>query len=231
MEENVLIKGEISKKMKNTLLAIAAICGLFAIIMCLVLTIPHKESRYDYYRDYYDDYYDDYDDHLADRLYKDIGWSCAFGGGEDDMALYLVVFILGCLSLIGAIVTFILFWAFSKMEISITDHNVKGKTYFGKEVVLPLYMVSSYSTRKMFSTIAVATSSGITKFAFIDNYKEVGEVLAQKINLRQENTSTSNQQQTTQTYTDELVKLKNLLDSGILTQEEFDAKKKELLGL
>lgn len=28
-----------------------------------------------------------------------------------------------------------------------------------------------------------------------------------------------------------LVKLKELLDSGILTQEEFDAKKKQLLGL
>ena len=30
---------------------------------------------------------------------------------------------------------------------------------------------------------------------------------------------------------DELLKYKDLLDKGILTQEEFDAKKKELLGL
>ena len=30
---------------------------------------------------------------------------------------------------------------------------------------------------------------------------------------------------------DEIVKFKNLLDQGIITQEEFDAKKKELLGL
>ena len=30
---------------------------------------------------------------------------------------------------------------------------------------------------------------------------------------------------------DEIMKLKNLLDMGILTQEEFDLKKKELLGL
>ena len=29
---------------------------------------------------------------------------------------------------------------------------------------------------------------------------------------------------------DELKKLKDLLDSGIITQEEFDVKKKELLG-
>ncbi len=32
-------------------------------------------------------------------------------------------------------------------------------------------------------------------------------------------------------YTDELIKLKNLLDMGAITQEEFDAKKKQLLGL
>lgn len=31
--------------------------------------------------------------------------------------------------------------------------------------------------------------------------------------------------------TDEIVKYKNLLDNGIITQEEFDAKKKQLLGL
>jgi predicted Zn-dependent peptidase len=30
---------------------------------------------------------------------------------------------------------------------------------------------------------------------------------------------------------DELKKFKELLDSGVITQEEFDAKKKQLLGL
>ena len=30
---------------------------------------------------------------------------------------------------------------------------------------------------------------------------------------------------------DEILKFKNLLDSGVITQEEFDAKKKQLLGL
>jgi len=31
--------------------------------------------------------------------------------------------------------------------------------------------------------------------------------------------------------TDELMKYKELLDSGVITQEEFDAKKKQLLNL
>ena len=33
------------------------------------------------------------------------------------------------------------------------------------------------------------------------------------------------------TSADELKKYKDLLDSGVITQEEFDAKKKQLLGL
>jgi hypothetical protein len=37
--------------------------------------------------------------------------------------------------------------------------------------------------------------------------------------------------QQTATNADELKKYKDLLDSGAITQEEFDAKKKELLGL
>jgi predicted Zn-dependent peptidase len=32
-------------------------------------------------------------------------------------------------------------------------------------------------------------------------------------------------------YNEELIELKALLDSGVITQEEFDAKKKQLLGL
>lgn len=49
---------------------------------------------------------------------------------------------------------------------------------------------------------------------------------SQKKNTNQ-NASTSN----TDSDADEILKFKQLLDSGIITQEEFDAKKKQLLGL
>ena len=225
MDEKVLITGKISKEMKSVFLLIAALCFLFAIITCFLLTIPHqcKRSFYSSWVGYYKHYT------------EGIGWSCAFGGGYYDMASYLVIFILGCVFLLAGIVTLILFWAYNKLEISITDHNVKGKTYFGKEVVLPLHMVSSYSTRKFDSTIAVATSSGITKFSFIKNYNDIGNVLSQLINTRNNtaNTVATESAPTTaqSTSMDDLVKLKDLLDQGIITQEEFEAKKKQILGL
>ena len=127
----------------------------------------------------------------------------------------------------------LIYWGLSKCELTITEKNVKGKTLFGKEVVLPLYQVSAYSTRTMLSTIAVATSSGITKFAMIGNYKEIGETLSKLINARQDNTSAPAQTvvEPAQDNLEDLKKLKDLLDNGIITQEEFDTKKKQLLGL
>lgn len=59
-------------------------------------------------------------------------------------------------------------------------------------------------------------------------------MLSEKINERQENTITTKSESapTPQNNAmDDLIKLKNLLDAGIITQEEFNAKKKQLLGL
>ena len=82
------------------------------------------------------------------------------------------------------------------------------------------------------STIAVSTSSGLTKFALIGNYVEIGNVLSAMINERQENTvKVENNINASNSNMEDIVKLKNLLDMGIITQEEFDAKKKQLLGL
>ena len=42
---------------------------------------------------------------------------------------------------------------------------------------------------------------------------------------------TTIKQETVQSCADEIAKFKALLDEGAITQEEFDAKKKQLLGL
>ena len=53
------------------------------------------------------------------------------------------------------------------------------------------------------------------------------------IEKRRAELSAPQAQQVVQTLSpaDELLKYKQLLDSGVITQEEFDAKKKQLLGL
>ena len=220
MEEKILIKSETNKIVKAFLqFAPPVLLGIAALISIL-FSIP-KEIEYERYSYYTNKYY----------TYTETvnGWRYVFRFG--DYTPQFIWFVIGCLCLLSGIVIGIIYLVNRKCEIQITENNVKGKTLLGKEVVLPLYMVSAYSTRKFLSMIAVATASGITKFSLIGNYKEIGEVLSKKINERQQNTETSTKQTADNAAMDDILKLKSLLDSGIISQEEFEAKKKQLLGL
>ena len=119
---------------------------------------------------------------------------------------------------------------------------------FGKRVDLPIDSVSAIAM-SAFKGIAVATSSGKIKFGFIKNRDEIHKAIS---NLLIERQNSSNKEVAKAGYqpvpnsfsnipavavngisngTEEIKKYKELLDSGIITQEEFDAKKKQLLGL
>lgn len=60
----------------------------------------------------------------------------------------------------------------------------------------------------------------------------MAETIQEQISLRS-NYSNTNETTVTSNFSaaDELLKYKELLDAGVLTQEEFDSKKKQLLNL
>ena len=60
----------------------------------------------------------------------------------------------------------------------------------------------------------------------LKNCEEVSAVLKTLLDQNNSDSSTTNY-----SNADELKKFKELLDSGVISQEEFDAKKKQLLGL
>ena len=213
MEEKILIKSEMNAKTKNLMLIITyALAALFAITNVIYLIV--SPLNYIHFKGY------------------EVRHKNGYYAMVDGETGYLIFFILVCLGLLISIISLITYLLLRKCELTITDKNARGKTIFGKEVVLPLYMISTYSTRKFLSTIAIATSSGVTKFSLIKNHAEIASVLAAKINERQESTLTETKPTVAQCdASEELVKLKSLLDTGIITQEEFDAKKKQLLGL
>ena len=220
MEEKVLIKSEVNKSLKLFLKWAPIILFGLAAIICLFLTFD-----YDVEVEYYSSLF-----HTRDTYTLTLrGWSWVF---QFEPIGFFLWFLVACISLLASIIIGIIFLVNRKCELQVTENNVRGKAVLGKEVVLPLHMVSAYSTRKFLSVISVATASGVTKFSLIQNYKEIGEVLAKKINERQEKTET----QIKHTYNnatsmDDLLKIKSLLDAGVITQEEFDAKKKQLLDL
>ena len=212
MEEKIIIKSRMNQAVKNFLKFTPIVCFAVAAIISILFSIPTvKEDKY--------------------HTYIDLGWIKVFDDNPEHI-IYSVLLVIGSICLLVSIVVGFIYLINRNCELEITESSVKGRALFGKEVVLPLDMVSAYSTRRFLSVVAVATSSGITKFALIENYKEIGDVLSQLIHQRQKSTQVDSTQSSPKSDSfDELVKLKSLLDSGIITEEEFELKKKQLLGL
>lgn len=134
----------------------------------------------------------------------------------------------GALILIGALI----YAEYSKIEITVTDKRVYGKTVFGKRVDLPMDSVSAVAARWP-KGIAVATSSGKIAFLMIKNRDEIHRAISELLVERQTNqpATPTITQEVSQSNADELKKFKELFDAGIITEEEFNTKKKQLLGL
>ena len=142
-------------------------------------------------------------------------------------------FIVACLLPVAfAIIALIIYRAYSKIELTVTDKRVFGCATFGKRVDLPLDAISAVGTSAM-KGIDVTTASGAIKFKFIMNRDELHEAISKLLVERQSKPAASAAitQEIPQSNADELKKYKDLLDSGVISQEEFDAKKKQLLGL
>jgi len=127
---------------------------------------------------------------------------------------------------VGAVCSLIFYWWAAKTEITLTDKRVYGKTVFGKRVDLPFDSVSAVGSCWP-KGIAVATSSGRITFLMIGNRDEIHKCITDLLIERQRKPV----EQIPQSDANELRKYKELLDGGIISQDEFDAKKKQLLGL
>lgn len=132
-----------------------------------------------------------------------------------------------------ALIGLLIFLWLRSYELTITDKRVYGKVAFGKRVDLPVDSVSATATISLFKGVSVSTSSGKISFLAIKNANEIYDVINNLLVDRQkektQNIGTTIVQNSDEA--DQLKKYKDLLDSGVITQEEFDAKKKQLLGL
>ena len=146
---------------------------------------------------------------------------------ETGIAVGIVYFVIG----MGGVIFF--YHLFNKCDITVTDKRVYGKAAFGRRVDLPFDKISSVDTCA-FDGIGVATSSGRIKFLLCKNRDNVFNTISKLLLERQVNQKPKEafiRQEMPQSSADELKKYKDLLDNGVITQEEFDAKKKQLLGL
>ncbi len=123
--------------------------------------------------------------------------------------------------------------------ITCTDKRVifldKGLIYGLKHIEIPIEKINSVSHKKglMFGTLTVhhGSDSMLIKQINKDTIDPMMEAINREINKARDFGNNSIKQRETVSAADEIKKFKELLDEGVLTQEEFDAKKKELLGL
>lgn len=120
------------------------------------------------------------------------------------------------------------------------------KTIFStKTLKLPIEKIDNIMINEGFNdkiwggkTVGVRSASGVIKFPWVQNADEFVSATLAKIEEFKKNApapasapAPSVVQNIQQSSADELAKFKALLDNGTITQEEFDAKKKQLLGL
>lgn len=136
-----------------------------------------------------------------------------------------------CITIPVGLILIILYFYLSKMELTVSNIRVCGRSSFGKRVDLPLDKISAVGT-SFLKGIDVGTSSGRIKFKLLKNQDEIHTIISTLLMERQQTkTSKTVPNNKDLNSVDELKKFKKLLDSGIITQDEFEQKKKQLLNL
>ncbi len=252
MNEKILIKSEKGNA--------GVIFIIFLIIGALISLILFSDIV-SYYGERYDDDYQRYLKHRNEYCYQNTVNYLQQNGGEaylinkaknmtcgscqivekypssfdysiaqmEDEEIVTVIVPVAAFAFIGGL---IYFWLHS-YELTVTDKRVFGKVVFGRRVDLPIDSVSATATSSLLKGISISTSSGRISFLYIKNADEIYTVLNNLLIERQQqkvNTITTETVYNTD-ETEQLKKYKELLDSGIITQEEFNEKKKQLLGI
>ncbi len=238
MEERILIKS--SRYKFSTALIVITVLFLLAFIISTTINI---NMNYTHNSSLFDEFKRTYEGHSASG-----GCGFHYGDGKYCYDCSMIIqhptklgfllsrsawdgLLLICFG--GAIfISIIVYFLFYTNEITVTDKRVFGRTIFGKRVDLPIDSISAVGTSWP-KGVAAATSSGKVAFLMIKNRDEIHKCVSNLLIERQNKApaQTVVRQEVSTSNADELKKYKDLLDSGIITQEEFDAKKKQLLGL
>ena len=217
MQETVLIKSEPYKFKKMTIF-----CSLIGIVgIIIVSTIV-----------FICDLFHRYNPFISFETFKNAfayAWerSLLVAMGEEVFTLIIVL----AIAIVPVVISVAIYVLLQGYEITVTDKRVYGKTRGRPRIDLPLDSISA-TAATMFKGISISTSSGKIRFLAIKNVDEIYKIVNELLMERQRAKNTMAEPGAPQNdATVQLQKYKELLDSGVITQEEFDAKKKQLLGL
>ena len=224
MEQNIVINGTPQKNKPALILLIAGI--LLVLISLIVASWAYNEvDLYMYFGFGISDWSDwfpgwiKYDDSFIDFFFGEFfNFDCYYG--------YLIM-----LGVVALIVGIIMKSNTEKCEITVTNEAISGKLPHGKEVHIPLNQITAIN-RSSFNGVSITSIGNVSNFHCIENREEVMKAISYLLaNPQQSSAQPTQSASTNGSEAEQLKRLKDLLDSGVLTQEEFDAKKKQILGL
>lgn len=117
-------------------------------------------------------------------------------------------------------------------HITVTTRRVSGRISFLRLIDMPLDCISSVGTTA-FGGVKVTAASCRGTFYLVKNPDEVRAAIAGLLVKRQESASKAAEviyREPAISSADELKKLSDLMDEGIITQDEFDSLKDEIIG-
>ena len=232
MEEKVLIKSE-HYNVSKVCIAIMIIGAVLSVLIFSVILIDNCVT--------YADYYTTYKQHEDSDYHRTWCNTCEFIEDHPFVLGYVIGETFGNYNILYGIIPFIALTVVGSLiylwlhsyELTVTDKRIYGKVAWGKRVDLPVDSVSAIATTGVLKGVSVSTSSGKIAFLIIKNADEIYKVLNNLLIERQQEkvNATISATMPKSDEADQLKKYKELLESGVITQEEFDAKKKQLLGL
>ena len=234
--ENIIISSvkytNLLKKITMIGIALAIVVACFGVIRFFTaqseyIAHANKHSRYGEWSYGAEDHGCKLCDKYVDWSKDDVNAHAPMKYAVDRAMLFLII---------GAVIAIVVVLEkriLNSYELTITDKRIYGKVAFGKRVDLPIDSVSAISMRPFMKGVAVSTASGKISFLLLENANQIYESMNKLLIERQAQTRTAPVAEPVPSMSnaDELKKFKELLDGGVITLEEFDAKKKQLLGL
>lgn len=220
MEQNIVIKGTPQKNKPALITIIVGVVLLLASFLVASYVFENCEG-YEYFGFGYGGWYywcviyDTFGEFFTAEFFN---FECYYG--------YMIM-----LGVVALIVGIIMKSNTEKCEITVTNEAISGKLPHGKAVHIPLNQITAIN-RSSFNGVSITSIGNVSNFHCIENREEVMKAISYLLaNPQQSSAQPTQSASANGNEAEQLKRLKDLLDSGVLTQEEFDAKKKQILGL